>query len=93
MLVSLRMNRYGHVEADPVNDRIGRKIRRHLRSMGAGGRDADSVVYLQTDPLTDLSGIIPARAIRDLDAGWAVKCRIDPWTFGNMVGYDTHEIL
>ena len=89
MLVRFSTDFTGSVHGEPVNDRIAAKFAAHMEEM-TGHHDA--TVFFQEHEADDLASMIPARQFRDLMNGWTVKCRIDPWDYGMMLGYDAHNV-
>lgn len=89
-LVSIRQNRYGNVEIDPVSERLARRARRHLVDTGARpARSRDSLVCLQGDNGdTFLDADIPPRAAREVREGYTVRCRVSGELFAALIGYD-----
>ena len=80
-LVIAEYNRFGHLEVEPVSDRVRRYLKRASEPYG------DGTLYLQTD--TDIAAFLDNVAPsvrRDLEGGWPVRCKIDAWTFGVWCG-------
>jgi hypothetical protein len=55
---------------------------------------ADSTVFLQEGgPASEFLDTLNARQRRDVEHGWTVGVKMDPWYFGHYVGYDFHEAI
>ena len=87
-LIRLHLNRLGHMELSFVNSRILRRMLQVVvRNDGLGHRTA----YLQHDG--DVQSVIeelPPRERRDLQAGWDVTARMDPWYAAHFYGHGAH---
>lgn len=87
-LISLQLNRFGHIELTFVNARV---LRRVLRTVIENGGPKHRTAYIQHDSDVDeLVDSLPPRARRDLRAGWSVKVRMDAWLAAHYYGYDAH---
>jgi hypothetical protein len=90
-LISLQMNRFGHVELSFVNARL---LRRVLSAVIKNGGPKETTAYLQHDgDVESLLQEIPSQARRDLEAGWEVRVRMDPWYAAHYFGYDAHTVF
>lgn len=83
MILRIEATRYGGFIATPVSDRFKRKAKRHL---AAWGIESDGSVFVPN--VEDFPLDISKSEARDLDAGWAIRKRIDEWTWGHLVGWD-----
>jgi hypothetical protein len=68
---------------------VSKKARRlfadHMRDQG---ERRSSAAYISNPE--EIRDQLSARAWRELDAGWSVIVRLDPWIFGHWLGYDAH---
>jgi hypothetical protein len=91
MLAAVEMNRFGHLEIRAVNDRITRRVVRHLASFKV---ESDGSAYIQTDYDVDaFLADLPKRAARDIREGWPTRVRLDGYYFGCLIGWDAHYVV
>lgn len=87
-LIRLHLNRFGHVELSFVNARLLRRVLQVV--IQNGGPKCDNA-YLQHDgDVESLLRELPPRARQDLQNGWEVRVRMDPWEAAHYYGYDSH---
>ena len=80
----------GNIELCPLSMKHRIAYAKHIKEMTG---HADPSVFLQEGQAADefLSDLSP-RQRRDLDAGFDVTFLIDPWIYGNYLGYDACEV-
>ena len=90
IIVCARMDAMGSIIVRPVSDKHARHFQRAVVANG-GPNDID--VYLQEgDPASEfLEQDVPPRYRRDLEHGWTVRWRVDPWIVGHWYGWDAAE--
>lgn len=87
-LIRLHLNRFGHVELSFVNARL---LRRVLETVIRNGGPNEETAYIQHDAdVESLLQDLPARSRQDIENGWDVKVRMDPWDAAHYYGYDAH---
>jgi hypothetical protein len=87
-LIRLHLNRFGHMELAFANARV---LRRVLQVVIKNGGPSHRTAYLQHDgDVQSLIEELPPQARRDLQAGWDVTVRMDPWYAAHYYGYDAH---
>jgi hypothetical protein len=93
ILVSIEMNRFGHLELDPVSASYADKIRRWQKEQGISHARGDSAAYVQEegDIGATLDELPPGKR-RDVEQGWTVRVRMDPWTFNALAGLDNDQL-
>jgi Fe-S-cluster containining protein len=90
-LIRLKLNRFGHVELSFVNARL---LRRVLRVVVRNGGPNEPTAYLQHDgDVESLLQEFPAATRRDLEAGWEVCVRMDPWYAASYYGFEAHTVF
>jgi len=87
MLVSIEQNRFGHITISPVSDRIRRKYARYLRKFN---HNDNGTVYMQVDTDIETLELTPSQR-RNVEHGWTIRVRMDPWNYASMLGYDAAE--
>jgi hypothetical protein len=87
-ILTVTQDRYGNIEAEPVNGRLRKRAVAHLAGFGAAPGERDSLVYLQGDEVEEFLADIPASAARDVREGWNVRVRVSSELFEALVGYD-----
>ncbi len=90
ILVEAEMDRMGNVTIKPVSTRIARKYANHMQEMT--GNRTWGAFFQEGGPVSELLNEFPAKYRRDLEKGWPVRFKADPWTFGTWLGYDAHEV-
>ena len=90
MLVVCSMDRMGNIVARPKSDRIARKYVKHLA--GFGVKSDGSAFFQEGGPAAELLGDLKPGQVRDLESGWSVSFRLDPWVFGHWLGWDAHNV-
>jgi len=90
MLVDVQEDRMGNIHATPKNGRIAKKFARHLQGFGV---QADGSAFFQEgggaqEFLEDCS---PSQR-REISDGYRVSMRVDPWVFGQWLGWDACNV-
>jgi hypothetical protein len=69
------------------------KIRRWQKEQGISHARGDSAAYVQEegDIGATLDELPPGKR-RDVEQGWTVRVRFDPWTFNALAGLDNDQI-
>ena len=91
MIIDVQSDNMGNITAVPRSDRIRRKFVAHLKDMGAGG---DGTAFFQEGGAASafLEDCSPKQR-RDIDGGYRVSMRVDPWLFGMWLGWDAHHVV
>lgn len=84
MKILARLDRIGNLTLEPASKRIRKLYKRELSGF------SDGTVFVQE--CEDLSEYVPSRQHRWLREGHTVCFLMDPWVYGNLVGYDACEI-
>jgi hypothetical protein len=93
ILVSIEMNRFGHLELDPVGASYADKVRRWQKEQGISRGRQDSAAYLQDEgDIGSTLDELPPGKRRDVEEGWTVRVRMDPWVFQALAGLDNGQI-
>lgn len=91
MIVRVEMDRYGCLRVIPDSVRWLKRFQNLL--LTGGSPDCFGGLFLQGDAaLAWLEDCSPSQR-KDIDAGWQVKMRMDPWVFGQQLGYDCGDRL
>ena len=90
MLVDVSMDRMGNVVARPRSARIARKYTKHLA--GFGVKSDGSAFFQEGGPASEFLADLKPGQVRDLESGWDVTLRLDPWVFGQWLGWDACEV-
>lgn len=88
MLVTVTMDRMGCITARPMSRVWRKKFAAHMKDMT--GRRYSSA-FFQGDYETPET-ITGHRYYKELEKGWPVTMRIDPWEFGQWLGYDACNV-
>lgn len=89
MIVVASMDRMGNVLLEPKSEKAQKAYERHMKEMTGRARAS---VYLQGDRIYDIQEYMPPAKWRDLDQGWTVSFKMDPWVYGHLLGYDAHNV-
>ncbi len=73
----------GMVQAYPVSDKHEAAILKDMQANGYPDGAMDTVLLSHEE----LPGLIPAKAIRAIDEGYSVNCRVDNWTARQLFGW------
>lgn len=93
ILVSIESNRFGHLELDPVGAAYADKVRRWQKEQGISRARGDSAAYVQEEgDIGQTLDDLPAGKRRDVEEGWTVRVRMDPWVFNALAGLDNDQI-
>jgi hypothetical protein len=84
------MDRSGNITVKPVSPRIQRKYANHMQEMT--GNRTWGAFFNDGAEASQLLEEFPAKHRRELEKGWPVRFKVDPWTFGHWLGYDSHEV-
>ena len=79
----------GNVIGSPVKDSYREQYAEHMQQFRPND---DGTVFFQEHEISELSGIIPQRKIRELHGGYSVVCLVDSWDYGAMLGYDASMV-
>ena len=91
MLIDVQMDRMGSIVLTPRSKKVRAQMRKHNKEWTG---HADDTVYLQEGfGASEFLGLLPRAKRRELEAGWPLTIRMDPWEFGHYVGYDFHEVI
>ena len=91
MLVNVSMDRMGNIVASPVSERIRRKFAAHLQEVYTPKADG-TAFFQEGGPAGEfLEDCTPAQR-RDIDGGYNVRMRVDPWTYGHWLGWGAHTV-
>lgn len=97
MLVIAWQDRMGNVYARPVSDRAARKFARRVAKNGGPSfatqeRDGFTAFFQEGMGAAEfLDDCTPAQR-RDIENGYTVRFRADPWIVGHWYGYDAHTV-
>jgi hypothetical protein len=95
MLVKFKMDRIGGITAT-VSQKWAKKIDAHMRdlkSAGAPQNEGTRGRYFQGMYELDPEGELFSKAqLRDLNNGWSVSKRMDPWIALHYWGWDAHTL-
>lgn len=91
ILVEVTEDRMGNILLRPKNEQIRKKMMAHTKEhIGS----AEDTVFLQEGgPASEFMERLPRRLQNEMQKGWGVTLKIDPWEFGHYVGYDFHEVI
>ena len=89
MLVNFHTDFMGNVISEPVNKKHLKKFRDHMRIFNDLD---DGTVFFQGGQLDELVHYIPLKKFKELRQGYWVTCRIDPYDYGHMLGYDACNV-
>jgi len=97
MHLKVTENRYGHLEVEPVSERVRRKFARHLAQFTHPDEFHEKeagTLYLQSEELRYdfFDRCVPPRKARDIRAGWPTVVNVDPETYGYLLGWDCHLV-
>ena len=90
ILVEAKKDRIGGILIRPVNKEYAERFARAAELNGAG-IDEDHWAYIQ-DGEAFKENSVPKRYHRDIQHGWDVRWRADPWEVGHYYGWDAHVI-
>jgi hypothetical protein len=91
IIIDVTEDRSGNVLLAPRNKRVRSQMRRHNKEWIG---HADSTVFLQEGgPASEFLDTLNAQQRREVERGWTVGIKMDPWHFGHHVGYDFHEVI
>lgn len=83
MVIRIEPHRFGYLVIAPVNKRERNRTSRYLAGWGV---ESDGSVLV--NQIEDLPIDLSRSEVRDLEEGWALRKRLDPWTWGQLVGWD-----
>jgi len=95
MLVDITMDRMGNMYLSPVSQKVQAQMRRHFQEMV--GHPNDSVFLQDGQPVAEFlehgEPRLSRSEVSEIERGWKVTKRMDPWVFGHYAGYDFHEVV
>lgn len=71
-----------------INQQLLARVVAHLKANGG----PDEETALLADEESELSGIVPARRMKELSEGWPVRCLVDRFTALTVYGYDCNTL-
>lgn len=91
MLFKAKIDSMGCLTGWPVNVREQRRIARHMEEMTDNN---DYTFFIQADYEVEqfINDFIPRRKQKDLNEGWTVTFRADPWSIAHYYGWDCHTL-
>jgi hypothetical protein len=92
MLVRAEMDGMGNITVSPVSERWQRKFSRHMAKWIADYRDNAEAFFQEGMGASEFMEDMTASQRKDLEAGWSVTYRLDPWIFGHYLGWDAHTV-
>ena len=90
ILVEAEMDRMGNITVKPSSPRHQRLYADHMEEMT--GNRTWGAFFNDGAEASQLLEEFPARRRRELEKGWPVRFKVDPWQFGHWLGYDAHEV-
>jgi len=91
IIVKVWMDRMGNIFGEPVREDLQRKIARHMKAMTS---HADKSFFLQEGMgAGEFMADCTPRQRRDIEHGYEVRMRMDPWVMGHLYGWDAHTIF
>ena len=98
IVVTAKLDRMGNVLARPKQDKYARAFMRRAHENGGSRYTPDmwanelSAFFQEGQAASEfLDDCTPAQR-KDLESGWDVSFRCDPWIVGHWYGYDAHTI-
>ena len=96
--VTAKMDRMGNILARPKQDKHARAFMRRAADNGGSrydprmGGDELAAFFNEGQAASEFfDGCTPAQR-KDLESGWDINFRCDPWTVGHWYGYDAHTV-
>jgi hypothetical protein len=86
--VEIKTDSMGNVHVAPMAARWRDKFRAIVRENGGG--DSPTAFIQEGMGATEFLAELPARHRRDIERGYMVRLRVDPWIVGHWYGYDAH---
>lgn len=91
MIYDIKMDSMGSIIGTPRNKRERKRIARYMREMKGYPEES---FYLQKG--FEAEGFIEnncsEKEQRNLEEGYTLPMRVDPWTFAHYFGYDCHTL-
>jgi hypothetical protein len=87
ILVRVQQDRMGSIVGAPIDKKWGRRFAA-VAEMNGGSNDRDFFFQSPDEFLEDM----PVKARREVERGWPVTFRVDPWVVGHWYGYDAHAV-
>jgi hypothetical protein len=92
--VTASMDRMGNILVRPVNIRYARAFANHVKELSGhhGSPDLDAFFQDGGSASEFLSRDVPRRHRKDLENGYSVTWKEDPWVVGHWYGWDAHTL-
>lgn len=91
IIIDVAQDRMGNVLLTPRNERVRRQMKKHNKEWT---NNASDDVFLQESKGDEfIEEKLTSTQARDVNAGYKVGIKMDPWEFGHYVGYDFHEVI
>jgi hypothetical protein len=91
MLIEVDQDRMGNIILTPKSKKIRAQMRKHNKEWL--GHPDDTVFLQEGMGATEFLDLLPAPQRREVEEGWGITVRMDPWEFGHYVGHDFHEVI
>ena len=90
--VEVEKDRMGNIIARPVNARYAKAFAKARRDNGGGGGE-DAFFNDGNEAEQFKSNYLNSRQRKDLERGYPVRLKMDPWDVGHLYGYDAHTVV
>ena len=89
--VRVEEDRMGNIIAEPVNQRFAKAFAKVRKSNGGGG-DTSAFFNAGGEAEEFMRSNLSAKQRRDIESGWPIVVKVDPWIVGHWYGYDAHTV-
>jgi len=88
--VDIKTDAMGNIIASPVSKKYAKAFS-DVRRENGGGSDLN-VFFQEGGPATQFLNDLTPRQRREINKGWDVRIKVDPWIVGHWYGYDAHTV-
>jgi hypothetical protein len=92
ILVSAREDTMGDILLETVSEKYGKAFASRAKSNGAGHYSPVAFIQQGIGDAEFLAELRPAQR-RDIEAGWRIRFKSNPWAIAHYWGYDAHTVV